>query len=131
MNKTKKYCRGEQIIGQRFSLVREKPWHVHRQSHLGSCCLPVFDTSRRYSVTQSHKWNMANTDNINECMTNDSLNGKSSSGESLKFVKKLYIHGGNISNWNRIKRKTTPSSADEVSLIIDVSGNNITWLSKR
>lgn len=74
---------------------------------------------------------MANTDNINECMTNDSLNGKSSSGESLKFVKKLYIHGGNISNWNRIKRKTTPSSADEVSLIIDVSGNNITWLRKR
>lgn len=74
---------------------------------------------------------MANTDNINECMTKDSLNGKSSSGESLKFVKKLYIHGGNISNWNRIKRKTTPSSADEVSLIIDVSGNNITWLRKR
>lgn len=84
-----------------------------------------------HTVTQSHKWNMANTDNINECMTNDSLSGKSSSGESLKFVKKLYIHGGNISNWNRIKRKTTPSSADEVSLIIDVSGNNITWLRKR
>lgn len=68
---------------------------------------------------------MANTDNINECMTNDSLNGKSSSGESLKFVKKLYIHGGNISNWNRIKRKTTPSSEDELSESIGTTLNSL------
>lgn len=71
------------------------------------------------AIFQSHTSgtsNMADEAIANGCVTTDGLNGKSSSGESLKFAKKLYIHGGNISNWNRIKRKTTPSSADEVSL---------------
>lgn len=74
---------------------------------------------------------MVNIDNINECMINDGLNGKLSLGESFKFVKKLYIYGGNIFNWNRIKRKIILSFVDEVSLIIDVSGNNIMWFGKR
>lgn len=74
---------------------------------------------------------MVNIDNINECMINDSLNGNLSLGESFKFVKKLYIYGGNIFNWNRIKRKIILSFVDEVSLIIDVSGNNIMWFRKR
>lgn len=58
---------------------------------------------------------MANEPAANGCVTIDGLATKFGSEEALKFAKKLYIHGGNISNWNRIKRKTTPSSADEVS----------------
>ena len=58
---------------------------------------------------------MANEPALNGCATIEGLTTKFSSEEALKFAKKLYIHGGNISNWNRIKRKTTPSAADEVS----------------
>ena len=58
---------------------------------------------------------MANEPASNGCVTIEGLATKFRSEEALKFAKKLYIHGGNISNWNRIKRKTTPSSADEVS----------------
>lgn len=58
---------------------------------------------------------MANEPVANGCVTNEGSTTKFSSEEALKFAKKLYIHGGNISNWDRIKRKTTPSSADEVS----------------
>lgn len=59
---------------------------------------------------------MANEPEANGCITTNGLAEKFGSGEALKFAKKLYIHGGNISNWNRIKRKTMPSSADEVSV---------------
>ena len=50
----------------------------------------------------------------NGCNSVNGLAKKSTSEQALKFAKKLFIHGGNISNWNRTKRKTTPSSADEV-----------------
>ena len=53
---------------------------------------------------------------MNGSIANGALAERTGAEEDLKFAKKLYIHGGNISNWNRIKRKTTPSSADEVSL---------------
>jgi len=58
---------------------------------------------------------MANEPALNGCATIEGSTTKFSSEEALKFAKKLYIHGGNISNWNRIKRKTTPSAADELS----------------
>ncbi|KAL9987895.1 hypothetical protein ACROYT_G002274 [Oculina patagonica] len=58
---------------------------------------------------------MANEPETNGCITTNGLAEKFGPEEALKFAKKLYIHGGNISNWNRIKRKTTPSSADELS----------------
>lgn len=58
---------------------------------------------------------MANEPASNGCVTIEGLTTKFSAEEALQFAKKLYIHGGNISNWNRIKRKTTPSSADELS----------------
>ena len=57
---------------------------------------------------------MANEPMENGVSINDGLNERCSTEKALKFAKKLYIHGGNISNWNRIKRKTTPSSSDEV-----------------
>lgn len=57
---------------------------------------------------------MANEPMENGVSMNDGLNERCSTEKALKFAKKLYIHGGNISNWNRIKRKTTPSSSDEV-----------------
>ena len=58
---------------------------------------------------------MASEPIVNGCISDNGLTERSGPEEALKFAKKLYIHGGNISNWNRIKRKTTPSSADEVS----------------
>ena len=58
---------------------------------------------------------MANGSMENGCCTTDGLAEKFGLEKALKFAKRLYVHGGNISNWNRIKRKTTPSSADEVS----------------
>lgn len=58
---------------------------------------------------------MANEPVVNGLISENGLTERSGTEEALKFAKKLYIHGGNISNWNRIKRKTTPSSADEVS----------------
>lgn len=58
---------------------------------------------------------MANEPASNGCVTIEGVTTKFSAEEALQFAKKLYVHGGNISNWNRIKRKTTPSSADEVS----------------
>ena len=59
---------------------------------------------------------MANETVVNGSIANGTSAERSGAEEGLKFAKKLYIHGGNISNWNRIKRKTTPSSADEVSV---------------
>ena len=59
---------------------------------------------------------MANEPTANDCVSTNGIAEKFGTGEALKFAKKLYIHGGNISNWNRIKRKTTPSPADEVSV---------------
>lgn len=50
-----------------------------------------------------------------EKMLNGTENGVNSVSDSLRFANKLLIHGGNISNWNRTKRKTTTSSADEVN----------------
>ncbi|CAH3185444.1 unnamed protein product [Porites evermanni] len=73
---------------------------------------------------------MANEPMENGVSINDGLNERCSTEKALKFAKKLYIHGGNISNWNRIKRKTTPSSSDELSESIGttlsslVPGNN-------
>ena len=55
---------------------------------------------------------MANEPTVNGNIPNGSE--RSGTQEALKFAKHLYIHGGNISNWNRTKRKTTPNSADEV-----------------
>ena len=79
-----------------------------QQSSLG-----IVLTSQRYSFTRRLE-EMAN-ETSNGCITTNGLAENFGSEEALKFAKKLYIHGGNISNWNRIKRKTTPSSADEVS----------------
>ncbi|XP_067056318.1 glutamate--cysteine ligase regulatory subunit-like isoform X2 [Acropora muricata] len=56
---------------------------------------------------------MANEFITNGRISNENLTERSTSGQALKFAKKLYIHGGNISNWNRTKRKTTPSPSDE------------------
>lgn len=55
---------------------------------------------------------MANEPNVNHFISNGSE--RTGTQEDLKFARHLYIHGGNISNWNRTKRKTTPNSADEV-----------------
>lgn len=57
---------------------------------------------------------MANEFITNGRISNENLTERSTSGQALKFAKKLYIHGGNISNWNRTKRKTTPSPSDEL-----------------
>lgn len=55
---------------------------------------------------------MANEPNVNHFISNGSE--RTGTQEDLKFARHLYIHGGNISNWNRTKRKTTPNSADEL-----------------
>ena len=38
--------------------------------------------------------------------------------KSLRYAKKLFVHGGNISNWSRTKRKTTAGPEDEVGWFI-------------
>ncbi|KAK3740053.1 hypothetical protein QZH41_016330 [Actinostola sp. cb2023] len=49
-----------------------------------------------------------------EKMANGQDNDVFTLSETLQFAKKLMIHGGNIANWNRTKRKTTSSSSDEL-----------------
>lgn len=48
----------------------------------------------------------------------DCMNGlekeRFSLSKALGSAKRLLIHGGNIANWNRTKRKTTPNPSDEV-----------------
>lgn len=82
---------------------------------------------------------MANEPIVNGINSNDVLAGRSGPEEALKFAKRLYVHGGNISNWNRIKRKTTPSSADELtesigttlSSLLPVNNNEEKFISKK
>jgi hypothetical protein len=47
-------------------------------------------------------------------MANGYEDSRFSLSNTLQFANKLLIHGGNIANWNRTKRKTTPNSSDEV-----------------
>ncbi|EDO44307.1 predicted protein [Nematostella vectensis] len=42
-------------------------------------------------------------------------NGDATLSEDLDNANRILIHGGNISNWSRTKRKTTADSSDEVS----------------
>ncbi|XP_068694736.1 glutamate--cysteine ligase regulatory subunit-like isoform X2 [Montipora capricornis] len=56
---------------------------------------------------------MANESVTNGLISSEGITERSGQEQALKFAKTLYIHGGNISNWNRTRRKSTPSPSDE------------------
>lgn len=100
------------------STAKEKifQFHASKETRRSRDTRPAKLLGTRASDIHSHEKNMANGSMENGCcITTDGLAEKFGLEKALKFAKRLYVHGGNISNWNRIKRKTTPSSADEVS----------------
>lgn len=52
---------------------------------------------------------------INAC--NGHQDERFSLSKALESANRLLIHGGNIAQWNRTKRKTTPNPSDEVSYL--------------
>ena len=118
--KGRKYCEETKQTGKYFHQEERTPiqwkrklWHYTTKAIWDTYCRFIFNTRERL-IHATQQQIMANEPIVNGINSKDVLAGRPGPEEALKFAKRLYVHGGNISNWNRIKRKTTPSSADEV-----------------
>lgn len=79
-----------------------------------------------YSIHTRDYRVMANESVTNGLISSEGITERSGQEQALKFAKTLYIHGGNISNWNRTRRKSTPSPSDE--LLESIGTTLCSWL---